>query len=204
MAWMSGVWAWVTDHATVLSAVISAIAAGLVACFTIVLARVGRQQISDTKILQRAYLSVVPGGIRPFAGMNEDRIACDIIICNAGNLPARKVSWFIDKKYSEDAYEADFQLGESSLVGDIVIAPRGEVRKGASPTNKKVFAERVGTAQPYRAWLYVWGRVAYHDGFRGGRFIDFCHRYNLHGASAFEIPAVNGRHHESGNKTDEG
>src|SRR4051812_29420503 len=39
MSWIDDGWAWVTDHATVLSTVVSAIAAGIVAWFTIRLAR---------------------------------------------------------------------------------------------------------------------------------------------------------------------
>jgi len=201
---MSCILIWTTDHATVLSAAISTIAAAVIAGFTIVLAGVGRRQISDTRILQRAYLSVTPAGIRPFGSDDDDRIACDILICNAGNLPARNVSWFIDKKYSEDAQEADFPIPNDVQSGDIVIAPRGEVRKGSKPTDKKIFVEKRDFGQPDRAWLYIWGRVTYHDGFKGGRYIDFCHRYNLRGARGFEIPAANGRHHERGNKTDEG
>ena len=54
-----------------------------------------------------------------------------------------------------------------------------------------------------KAWLYVWGKVTYHDGFNRGRFIAFCHRYNLYGATEYGIPARNGRYHEHGNRTDE-
>jgi hypothetical protein len=48
-----------TDWAIVASAVATAV----VAVFAIVLACVGRRQIADTRILQRAYLSVEPRGI---------------------------------------------------------------------------------------------------------------------------------------------
>ena len=50
----------VTVWVTLASTIVTAIAGGVVALFTIVLARVGNQQIADTKILQRAYLSVEP------------------------------------------------------------------------------------------------------------------------------------------------
>ena len=46
-----------TGWVTLASTVVTAIAGGVVAWFTVVLARVGKQQIADTKILQRAYLS---------------------------------------------------------------------------------------------------------------------------------------------------
>jgi hypothetical protein len=74
------------------------------------------------------------------------------------------------------------------------------------PNNSKqrpAFDLRVRNAQPDRAWIYIWGRVSYHDGFRPDRWVEFCHRYNLHGASGYEIKAENGRYHEKGNRTDE-
>ena len=50
-------------NATDWAAIASAVAAAIVAVFTIVLAGVGRRQIADTRILQRAYLSAEPKGI---------------------------------------------------------------------------------------------------------------------------------------------
>jgi hypothetical protein len=47
---------------TIFSTIVTAIAGGVVALFTIVLAGVGRQQVADTRILQRAYLNVKPTG----------------------------------------------------------------------------------------------------------------------------------------------
>lgn len=160
-------------------------------------------QISDTRILQRAYISVEPGGIKPFDYAADDRVACDIVITNAGNLPARSLSWFIDKKYSRDAHETDFPITRK-LVGDIVLVPRASARKGADPTSVGSIRQNTRGKGPYEAWLYVWGRVSYHDGFRGGRFVDFCHRYNLYGARDFMITAESARYHEHGNRTDEG
>jgi hypothetical protein len=49
-------------------------------------------QERDTKILQRAYLNVLPAGIEPYTS-NIAKLACDFFIYNAGNLPASKVSW---------------------------------------------------------------------------------------------------------------
>ena len=46
---------------TITSTIVTATAGGVVA--TIILANVGKQQVADTRILQRAYLSVEPLGI---------------------------------------------------------------------------------------------------------------------------------------------
>lgn len=161
-----------------------------------------RRQSKDTRILQRAYISVEPGGIRPYQG-EVDRIACDVIIVNAGNLPARNIKWLIKRKYSDSPIDADFKVDPDKLDGGIVLAPKAHARKGAPATSRQELNEKMRGAKPDKAWLYIWGRVSYHDSFRADRWIEFCHRYNLHGG-AHVIDAENGRYHEKGNRTDEG
>jgi hypothetical protein len=54
-------------------------------------------------------------------------------------------------------------------------------------------------------FLYVWGVVFYHDGFRPKRFIKFCHRYNWitrEGGGVYRIDKNRARYHEHGNATD--
>jgi hypothetical protein len=162
-----------------------------------------RSQKSDTRILQRAYISVKPGGVTPYSG-EDDRLACNIVIYNAGNLPAHNVLWGIEATYSADPLADCFDVSKIHTVGKIVLPPKGEFRKGAKPTTKSSFDRWLADAKPDKAWLYIWGRISYHDGFVGGRYIDFCHRYNLRGAQGYTIPENNGRYHEYGNRTDEG
>jgi hypothetical protein len=62
-------------------------------------------QQTDTRIIQRAYLSVEPGGLQPLVD-GSPRLVCTVIIRNAGNLPARDVSWYIDREIvSEDDHD---------------------------------------------------------------------------------------------------
>jgi hypothetical protein len=117
-------------------------------------------------------------------------------------LPARNVAWFLDKKYSESPTEEDFKY--CLVTGDIIIAPKMQARKGTKPTFRTIFKEKRDSALPDRGWLYVFGHITYHDGFRDGRYIYFCHRYNLRGARGFKISQKNGRYHEKANRTDEG
>jgi hypothetical protein len=71
--------------ATDWAAIASAVAAAVVAVFTIVLACAGRRQITDTRLLQRAYLSVEPKGIEwSTNGFLVGRVAFK----NVGKLPA--------------------------------------------------------------------------------------------------------------------
>jgi hypothetical protein len=162
-----------------------------------------RRRSEELRIIERAFIGVEPGGIRPFEGEDE-RIACDVIIVNAGNLPARSVRWAIDRKFSEDPDESDFPIDETKLSGGIVIAPKGRAPKGTAPVLKDVFREKRDSAKPDRGWLYVWGLITYHDGFNAGRHINFCHRYNLRGERGLAISAEKARYHERGNSTDDG
>ena len=79
-----------TDWAIVASAVATAV----VAVFAIVLACVGRRQIADTRILQRAYLSAEPKGIEWTSnGFLVGRVAFK----NVGKLPATAVVSVVNK-----------------------------------------------------------------------------------------------------------
>jgi hypothetical protein len=190
-------------HLDIAATIVTATATVYIARFTIVLAEVGNRQIKDTRILERAYVSVEPGGIKPFIGQGAmDRIACNIFIHNAGNLPASKLSWVIRRGFSRDPFKKDFPITVPE-VGDIIIAPKVKVPKGADAVSKADLDEMTDRAEPDTAWLYVWGRVSYNDGFRGGRWTQFCHRYNLLGAVDNAVPMGNGRYHENGNRTDE-
>src|SRR5690242_1322875 len=105
-------------------------------------------QFRDSRILQRAFISVEPGGIRPFENEDE-RIACDIVIRNAGNLPAQHVAWVIGTKLTSNQVQKEFPLRDAaSIGGDIVVAPHITTRKGAKPITKKQFNETVvGSAE---------------------------------------------------------
>jgi hypothetical protein len=182
---------------------ITGLTAFLLVMVTFGLFILGLRQEATARIFQRAYIAVEPGGTREFEGA-DDRIACDIFIVNAGNLPASRVRWAIYKGYSRKAALKKFPIRNKDLIEHgIVLAPKARAQKGTRPTRKKRFDTFRIYAEPDKAWLYVWGRISYHDGFRGRRRIDFCHRYNLRGASGYAIPKENGRHHEHGNRTDE-
>jgi nitrogen fixation-related uncharacterized protein len=188
---------------------ITALASLLIAAFTGTLwwAAAGQydlleRQIKDSRILRRAYLRVAPGGIRPYISSDE-RLSCDVIFENAGNLPASNISWSIRREFSKDAKFNPPSVENESFVGNNILPPKSEMRKGAKWIAMSDFIGfKKGGTQDDR-WLYVWGRVRYSDGFRPTRWIDFCHRYNMLGERGLIIPAENGRYHEFGNRTDE-
>ena len=70
---------------TITSTIVTATAGAVVAAFTVVLANVGKQQVADTRILQRAYLSVEPRGI---VTHTNGLLIGQVAFKNVGKLPA--------------------------------------------------------------------------------------------------------------------
>ncbi len=173
----------------------------LIYCLVIVGAFQASEQARKTRILHRAYVSVVPRGVAPFISGNEI-LSCDVAFYNGGNLPARKVRWFIDRKFSKDGHLNDFPIG-NDLSGNNIIPAKAEMRKGAKAINSAEFDSFKEGGSTKDRWLYVWGRVSYSDGFGRDRYTDFCFRYNLASAKDWKIAAETARQHEYGNSTDE-
>jgi hypothetical protein len=162
-----------------------------------------KTQIADTRILQRAYISVEPRGIR--LRVDSSSIMGHVAIRNAGNLPARNVSWFINIKWSPNGEEEVFPL--SSGKGSVVITPGTEAMRGSGGSlllqdllngcKASEFSEIHNQAPVY---IYVWGIIAYDDGFGASRVTKFCHRYNWMMRDSFKsIDVRHARLHEFGN-----
>ena len=162
-----------------------------------------RGQFKDTRILQRAYVSVEPGGLTAHVD-RSDRVHTTVILRNVGYLPAHNVRWYgtcatldLDGCW-RDADGNDFPMKEPNFPvkeptgGKIVLPP------GAASTHHvgTVFTDRLTNT------LFVWGIVTYDDGFGKKRFTRFCHVYgtkaiiNRHDVT---LPAANARLHEYGN-----
>lgn len=158
------------------------------------------RQEKDTRILQRAYLSVQPDGIRRLFKPPETAQA-NISIVNAGNLPARNVAWVIHQTFSNDDGLKDFPVERGKAEGATVVVPRSHMIQNGQP-----FPAGLGTfATPESSskYLYVWGAVFYDDGFGDNRTTTFCHRYNgisYNGSS--DVIAEHGRLHSFGNGAD--
>jgi hypothetical protein len=130
-----------------------------------------RGQSEDTRILQRAYLSVEPSGLHPMVGRPEGQhvVIGHVQFRNVGHLLARNVSWSIEIKLSADGDLNDFPIFEDHFLGPNVLFPgttatraSGSITLGPRP----------------EVFIYVWGQVRYDDGFGQRRFTSYCHRYN--------------------------
>jgi hypothetical protein len=162
-----------------------------------------REQMAATKAMQRAYIAVDGLGVNPFVprdGISSTGIV-HISIKNAGNVPARKVRWFIDAEIRDNDREKVFAIPrEESISGSNVLAAQRYMQRDFS---KKFTADDANNFLHNKYPLYVWGVVYYFDGFTDGRFTKFCHRYGAHMATISNIPAESARHHQYGNETDE-
>lgn len=158
----------------------------------------GRRQSKELRIVQRAYVSVLPGGIERYAD-GSYHYACNVIFHNAGNLPARNVSWSVNKMMSQNRAEEPPTI--SHTAGSIVIPPRGDVTKG---DGKGLAQDEILTnLENGKQWLYIYGLVRYHDGFSTDRWTHFCHRYFV-SPNLADLGPSRGRHHEKGNHTEQG
>ncbi|MBW7948343.1 MAG: hypothetical protein H3C55_03200 [Pseudorhodoplanes sp.] len=156
---------------------ITAIATFFIALFTVFLFCLSKQQSKQTKILQRAYISAVPHGVTSF---RSDRLAIGHVgFENVGHLPATDVRWFIKMEMSDDRnfVPSDGNDGDFSEPGNI--PPGSEMKqdcrvKFSDPEIKSFLNSDT-------RFIYVWGKLTYHDGFADGRWTKFCHRYEQRG-----------------------
>ena len=131
---------------------IMALATVVIMALTIVLTWVGIQQINQTKILQRAYLSVVPLGIKRFRS-GQAFFSCDIGIRNVGHLPAINVRWSIDRVFNDDRFFNGLEIKENRFQGSNVIPPGTESIKGGERIESASFV--AGTRRGGETWLCV-------------------------------------------------
>jgi hypothetical protein len=154
----------------------------------------------DSRILQRAYLSVQPDAVRRLARPHETARA-GISIVNSGYLPARNIAWVINQAFSDEEQLKDFPVEKDKAEGANVIVPQSHMLQDSQP-----FPAGLGTfATPESSskYLYVWGAVFYDDGFGGNRTTKFCHRYNgISYSGSSDVIAENGRLHSYGNDAD--
>ena len=159
--------------------------------------RTARRQAADTRILQRAYLSVEPLGIGPqLPDPSSSQASTPQVIGHLavrklpGHLPARHVSWTIHMEPSGDGNRDTFPITEPRY-GDNVLTAGTMMRHG-------------GPALPWQGerYFYVWGDVIYKDGFNKDRSTRYCHRYNAQRFKDQKIKRKYGRIHDHGNDAD--
>jgi hypothetical protein len=208
-------WSFTAEEWIAIGTVILAGATFLLAVATVGLWGVTRRgvktQIDDTRILQRAYLAVIGGGVDPFDIVPQRRLDDDpdaprtiahIIVRNTGNLPARDVSWFIAYCLSPDGSLSHFPIDGAKFFGRNVVPPGTDMWRSQicelDPQDILGFY--------HAGWhFYIWGEIRYLDGFSERRMTKFCHRYDSGsvGATGHRILRAEGmRFHQFGNDAD--
>jgi len=187
---------WFGHNISVYKDEILAIGTAIIALYTFILARISHRQLKDSRILQRAYLSVEPRGIH--ALKERSASVAHIGIRNSGNLPAYDVNWGITHQFSLDRDKEHFPAPLAD--GSVILPPRTEMIQGGGEIT---FPSEVLPEGP--TYLYVWGVVTYRDGFKTGRTTKFCHRYNCINAErdvsgGSSIPSNVARHNRRGNE----
>jgi hypothetical protein len=175
---------------------------GLLSLVTAGLIWVGQQQRIDSKILQRAYLSVDPLGV--YSLSTKKSMVGFFRFRNAGNLPATNVAWFVNYNINDDHAFENLPLGATE--GEHFLAPRSEMKQGVrSPTHQEIDnAWRHANVAEIEYFLYFWGIVSYSDGFGKIRTLRFCHRYNLNtlkinADGVYSLDPADARQHQHGN-----
>jgi hypothetical protein len=154
------------------------------------------QQIRDTEILQRAYVSVEPDGIEPHQD-RADRVHGRVIFRNVGHLSARNVRW-----YGTIGVPKDFKVLplEQLFDGQLVLPPGTTARQRLGTVFTIRYVE--GGSPIIGNSTFVWGIVTYEDGFGKQRFTRFCHRYPTKafiGGEAFVLGPEKAELHDHGN-----
>ena len=182
---------------------VSAAAAVVVAKFTIVLADVGRGQVADARILQRAYVSVEPQGIEWL--IPQRQFIGQVVFKNVGKLPATE----FDSVVKIEVHDAEWKvpnLTDADLPGFIGVIPIGaEAPQGSAGITQSEIEQAQVSGDKY---FYVFGRAKFKDGFGTDRHVNFCHRYPWAKVAALPptttiiIPKEFARYHQYGNNSD--
>lgn len=165
-------WEWTTDDPVAVYTLVLAISTiGLWFVTWIGILRQSR----EIRILQRAYISAEPGGV----SKSESSKEChpNIIIRNAGNLPAGNVRWVIYRETDKNRLRTNLPIDESKVGGLITLTPGAVMIQGGDTI--EVGDESHNIRRERGLYLYVWGAIIYEDGFGNPRGTRFCHRYNL-------------------------
>jgi len=129
-------------------------------------ARYAQDTQGTTEILQRAYVSVQPGGL---GTTTKSHLLAHVNFKNVVHLPASDFKWII-----QELIPSDQDDWKPPPISDSDLQPAGVLPIDTTFKRGSKGLEYV----PSNEFIYVWGRVTYLDGFGKRRFTNFCHRYN--------------------------
>ena len=146
---------WLQSH----NGVLTAVATGFIAAFTIILARLAREQHHTTKILQRAFLALLGWKFLSHTAP-DDKVwwSMDFTWKNSGVSPAIHARFYTDRYLEDVEMPENFQF-RIGTTNEIFVGPQATIGTG----NIGVTAEDLIAVRERRKFLYFWGRVDYSD-----------------------------------------
>jgi hypothetical protein len=156
---------------------------------TLGLVLVAYRQFVDSRLNNRAYVSVEPKGLSPWRGTPNQFLA-HMSVRNAGVMPARNLTWLFHIEMDNNGDRQVFPVGAQRRGSQLVVG-HSAMSRGTPPTTQ--------TGADY---CFAWGVVEYDDGYGVRRTTTFCHRYNCNRADfrqTLSIPELDARQHEFGN-----
>jgi hypothetical protein len=192
MAWIDCAWQWITDHATVLATVVSALSAIAVAVFTVCLARVtGRLAALTNEALittERAFVYLdgfeVDLAQRANPQDHNDPLFITRFVVkprwrNSGNTPAKSLSIRVNFTVTMGNFPVNYQYGGAPEA--LFIGPNGVEFSSFHQFPGGSAETLVGRHEAGQTDIFIWGRADYEDIFPGTEphFTQWCYRAHL-------------------------
>lgn len=108
----TALWFWITEHATVLSTVVTGVATVAIAAFTIRLARVTRAQLAHNRVVERAHVFVKGVGASARLDPNGILLAWRVLVIvgNSGNTPTKNALIHVSNQIRTNELPNDFDF----------------------------------------------------------------------------------------------
>lgn len=192
---MYGWFEWLRALIEPYGSLINVVSTLVIAIFTLCLFRVAWRQTKDARVLQRAYLDAQFDGIHT---NTDGELLGRVVFKNVGHLPATKVYWCVKLDYGGEDWRPR-KISRNGLMSESTIPKGAEWPQGSAGVPPPQDLEGL--------YVYVWGRIAYLDGFGWRkRRLDFCHRYpwakREEAATGTSISRKYARYHDVGNWAD--
>jgi hypothetical protein len=206
---ISAAWLWLTDHATIVSTVVTGAATVAIAIFTIKLSKATNSQLLHNRAVERAHVFVK--GLAPTSRLDTNGrvMAWRIvpILGNSGNTPTRNALVHVSSQVRPDELPDDFNFEDQWSPGEphknipISIGPGAEVWCAT----QEFHLVDVWHAQQGTGHIYVWGWVDYDDTFEdtARHRTEFCYKLMIVGDPNINNPAhISFRTYREHNGTD--
>jgi hypothetical protein len=168
-------------HPAEVAAIVTAMATGLIAWFTIVLSRIGKQQAHDSRVVQRAYVFIRQPESAVLVDPNNTLVGVRVWVMwkNSGTTPASNMRARISAVFVQREDQFDFGEAAHAIEQPFVLGPDNEVASGYID----IGAQHVIAVLNNQGHQFLSGVARYHDSFPGSRehVVEFCFKVTYEG-----------------------